>query len=54
MTIRGSREGPEARFTIHVGIDNRERSPPLVRLKDVCVPGDAGRPVLTVMLPDED
>jgi hypothetical protein len=41
-------------FALHVRNDNRERNPPLVRLKAVCGPGDGGEPVLTVMLPDED
>jgi hypothetical protein len=30
------------------------RTPPLVRLKAVCGPGDEGEPVIIVMLPDED
>jgi Family of unknown function (DUF6573) len=46
--------GPEVRFGVHVRNDNREGTPPLVRLKAVCGPGDRGEPVLTVMLPDED
>ena len=46
--------GPEVRFAVHVRDDNRERTPPLVRLKAVCGPGDQGEPVVTVMLPDED
>jgi hypothetical protein len=41
-------------FALHVRNDNRERTPPLVRLKAVCGPGDGGEPVLTVMRPDED
>jgi hypothetical protein len=41
-------------FALHVRNDNRERTPPLVRLKAVCGPGDDGEPVVTVMLPDED
>jgi hypothetical protein len=41
-------------FSLHVRNDNRERTPPLVRLKAVCGPGDRGEPVITVMLPDED
>jgi hypothetical protein len=45
--------GPEVRFGVHVRIDNREGTPPLVRLKAVCGPGDDGEPVVTVMLPDE-
>jgi hypothetical protein len=42
------------RFGVHVRNDNRERTPPPVRLKAVCGPGDDGSPCLTVMLPDED
>ena len=44
----------EVRFGVHVRNDNRERTPPLVRLKAVCGPGDEGAPAITVMLPDED
>jgi hypothetical protein len=40
-------------FALHVRNDNRERTPPLVRLKAVCGPGDQGEPVITVMLPEE-
>ncbi len=46
--------GPELRFGVHVRDDNSERTPPLVRLKAVCGPGDQAEPVVTVMLPDED
>jgi hypothetical protein len=46
--------GPEVRFCVHVRNDNRERTPPLVRLKAVCGPGDDGEPVVTVMMPEED
>jgi hypothetical protein len=46
--------GPEVRFGVHVRNDNRERTPPLVRLKALCGPGDAGEPVVTVMFPGED
>ena len=52
--IRRSDGGPEVRFGVHVRNDNRERTPPLVRLKALCGPGDNGEPVVTVMLPDED
>jgi len=41
-------------FAVHVRNDNRESTPPLVRLKALCGPGDEGEPVLTVMLPEED
>jgi hypothetical protein len=46
--------GPEVRFGVHVRNDNTERMPPLLRLKAICGPGDAGEPVVTVMLPEED
>jgi hypothetical protein len=46
--------GPEVRFGVHVRDDNREGTPPLVRLKAVCGPGDQGEPVITVMMPEED
>jgi hypothetical protein len=53
--IPGSSGGArEVRFGVHVRNDNRDRTPPLVRLKAVCGPGDHGEPVITVMLPDED
>ncbi len=41
-------------FGVHVRNDNRERTPPLVRLKAVCGPGDRGEPVITVSLRGED
>ena len=50
----GRSDGPEVRFGVHVRDDNREGTPPLVRLKAVCGPGDQGEPVITVMLPEED
>jgi hypothetical protein len=53
--IKGSSDGArEVGFGVHVRNDNRDRTPPLVRLKAVCGPGDQGEPVLTVMLPGED
>jgi hypothetical protein len=53
--IRGSKDGgSEVRFALHVRNDNRESTPPLVRLKAVCGPGDQGEPVVTVLMPDED
>jgi hypothetical protein len=53
--IRGSSDGArEVRFGVHVRNDNRDRTPPLVRLKALCGPGDEGEPVMTVMVPDED
>jgi hypothetical protein len=54
LAIRRSDGGPEVHFGVHVRDSNREGMPPLVRLKAVCGPGDAGEPVLTVMMPEED
>jgi hypothetical protein len=55
LAIRPSKGAAcEVRFAVHVRSDNRERTPPLVRLKAVCGPGDQGEAVVTVMLPDED
>jgi hypothetical protein len=53
-TIRRSGSGPEVRFGVHVRQGNRERTPPLVRLKALCGPGDSGEPVVTIMLREED
>ncbi len=41
-------------YSLHVRNDNRSGTPPLVRLKAVCGPGDAAEPVIRVMMPDED
>jgi len=53
FAIRGS-NGSEVRFALHVRNDNRDRTPPLVRLKALCGPGDEGEPVVTILMPDED
>jgi hypothetical protein len=47
-------DSAEVRFAVHVRDDNSDCTPPLVRLKAVCGPGDDGEPVITVMLPHED
>jgi hypothetical protein len=53
--VRGSKDAaPEIRFGVHVRNDNRDGTPPLVRLKALCGPGDQGEPVITVMMPEED
>jgi len=52
--IRSGGSGIEVRFSVHVRNDNRERTPPLVRLKAVCSPGDHGEPVVTFLLPGKD
>jgi hypothetical protein len=54
LSIGRSDGGPLVHFGVHVRNDNRERTPPLVRLKAVCCPGDDGEPVLTILLPEED
>ena len=43
-------------FKLYVRNHNRERLDhrDLVTLKAVCGPGDQGKPVITIMLPDED
>jgi hypothetical protein len=50
----GRSAGAEVRFGVHVRKDNRERTPPLVRLKALRGPGDDGEPCITVMVPEED
>ena len=47
-------ESPVGFFKLHVRNDNRDRTPPLITLKAVCGPGDDRKPVITIMLPDED
>jgi hypothetical protein len=50
----GRGAGQEVRFGVHVRNDNRDRTPPLVRLKALCGPGDDGEQwCITVLLPDE-
>ena len=53
LAIRRSDGGSEVRFGVHVRNDNRDRTPPLVRLKAVCGPDDDGSPCVTVLLPEE-
>jgi hypothetical protein len=50
----GRSDGSAIHFGVHVRNDNREGTPPLVRLKAVCGPGDKDEPCITVMLPGED
>jgi hypothetical protein len=53
--IKGSKDSArEVRFAVHVRNDNRDGTPPLVRLKALYGSGDHGEPVITVMLPEED
>jgi hypothetical protein len=54
LAVGQSDGGPEVRFGVHVRDDNRERTPPLVRLKAICGPNDDGSPCITVLLPEED
>lgn len=44
--------GSELRYQLYVRNDNRR--PKLVTLKAVCGPGDDPRPVITIMLPEQD
>jgi hypothetical protein len=52
--IGRNKRGPEVRFAVHVPNDNGQGTPPPVRLRAVCGPGDQGEPVITVMQPSED
>jgi hypothetical protein len=52
--VRRGGSGSEVRFGVHVRNDNRDGTPPVVRLKALCGPGDHGEPVVSVMEPDED
>jgi hypothetical protein len=55
LAIRRSASGARRlRFGVYVRNDNRERMPPLVRLKAVCGPSDDGSPYISAMLPTED
>jgi hypothetical protein len=45
--------GDTLSFAVHVRNDSRRQTPPPVRLKAVCGPGDDAAPVVTIMLPDE-
>ncbi|HYT89467.1 MAG TPA: DUF6573 family protein [Gemmataceae bacterium] len=50
----GRGNGAVIRFAVHVRNDNRDCTPPLVRLKALCGPDDDGEPCITVLLPDQD
>jgi hypothetical protein len=55
LAIKGLKsDAAEVRFAVHVRNGNRDGTPPLVRLKALCGPGDEDEPVVTVMLPGED
>ncbi len=52
--IATSDGGDRVDFAVHVRNDNRDGTPPLVKLYALCGPGDDAEPVVTVMLPFED
>ena len=54
FSARRARGESELFFKVRVRNNNQEGDPPLVELKAVIGPGDAGEPVLTIMLPQED
>ena len=54
LAIGQSDGGRVVPFALHVRNDNRERTPPLVRLKAMAGPDDDGASCVTVMLPDEE
>jgi hypothetical protein len=49
-----SNGGAEVRYGVHVRNNNRDRTPPLVRVKAKCGPNDDGSPCITVLMPEED
>lgn len=51
--LRRGGDGTEVPFAVHVRNSNRGGTPPLVRLRAVCGPGDDGTPCITIMLPEE-
>ena len=52
--IRGAGSIDRIPFAVHVRNDNRDRTPPLVKLVAHCGPGDDAEPVITIMFPGED
>jgi hypothetical protein len=54
LAIKQHGGGSEIAFALHVRNDNRNGTPPLVRLKALCGPGDDAEPVITILLPEED
>jgi hypothetical protein len=55
--LRGApadREGMTLLFKLHVGNDDRPRTPRPVELKAVIGPDDHGNGCLTILLPEED
>jgi hypothetical protein len=54
VAIRTSRQADLATIRYQLHVRNNNARSTLVTLKAVCGPGDAGEPVITVMLPDED
>jgi hypothetical protein len=53
LAIGRSAGGCVLAFALHVRNDNRERTPPLMRLKTVAGLDDNGEPSITVMVPEE-
>lgn len=47
-------EGSEIQFGVYVRNSNRAGTPPLVKLKAMCGPGDDAEPVITIMFPNQD
>ena len=50
--IIGSTGGRQVAFS--VALRNDARRPRRMNLKAICGPGDDGKPVITIMMPDED
>lgn len=54
MFRRGASKTEGSEFVYPLYVRNDNRSPKLVELKAVCGPGDDPKPVITIMLPEED
>ena len=54
LISRAREQSDEILFKVHVRNNNRRGVPPMVSLKAVIGPGDAGEAVITIMMEDED
>ncbi len=50
--IKRGEGGSNLLFSVHMIM--QEKNKRLVKFKSLCHPGDAGEPVITIMMPDED
>jgi len=54
IAARSHRQSDTMYFQLHVRNNNKDGMPPLVTLKGICGPGDAGEVVVTIMEEFED